>query len=203
MRYQGKLVKWNEAKGFGFVVPRGGKQPVFVHVRDFHNRQRRPIDNAQISYELGSDAKGRCCAVNVRYADEKQATIQLRISLLPLAWAMLFVAILVGMTVTGDCPFIVPIVYLVISVFTFLIYWSDKSAAEAGRRRTPEMNLHLFGLAGGWPGAVFAQQLLRHKSSKPAFQTPFWVTVLLNCGALIWLVSPYGIDVRVLLSRVI
>jgi cold shock CspA family protein len=24
MRYQGKIVKWNEAKGFGFVMPKGG-----------------------------------------------------------------------------------------------------------------------------------------------------------------------------------
>ena len=43
MRYQGKIIKWNDEKGFGFVVPKGGNQPVFVHVRAFSNRQRRPV----------------------------------------------------------------------------------------------------------------------------------------------------------------
>jgi uncharacterized membrane protein YsdA (DUF1294 family)/cold shock CspA family protein len=203
MRYQGKLVKWNEAKGFGFVVPNGGNQPVFVHARDFSNRQRRPINHALIRYELGSDAKGRCCAVNVRFADEKPATIRLRISPLPLAWTLLFIAILVGRVMAGNLPVIVSIVYLAASLFTFLIYWSDKSAAEAGRRRTPEKRLHVFGLMGGWPGAVLAQQVLRHKSSKRAFQIPFWMTVMLNCSALIWLASPYGTDVRMFLSQLV
>jgi uncharacterized membrane protein YsdA (DUF1294 family) len=98
---------------------------------------------------------------------------------------------------------IVPIVYLALSLFTFLIYALDKSAAEAGRRRTPEKILHLFGLAGGWPGALFAQQLLRHKSSKREFQTVFWTTVILNCGALIWLALPSGAGMRLLLSRMV
>ncbi|WP_307720873.1 DUF1294 domain-containing protein [Pseudoduganella lutea] len=39
------------------------------------------------------------------------------------------------------------------SLATFLAYFLDKRAARAGRRRTPERTLLLFGLAGGWPGA--------------------------------------------------
>jgi uncharacterized membrane protein YsdA (DUF1294 family) len=45
-------------------------------------------------------------------------------------------------------------------------------------------------LAGGWPGALLAQQLLRHKSSKPAFRKAFWATVMLNLFALVMLASP-------------
>jgi uncharacterized membrane protein YsdA (DUF1294 family)/cold shock CspA family protein len=202
MRYQGKIVKWNEAKGFGFVIPKGG-QPVFVHVRDFSNRQRHPRDHSLVSYALGSDAKGRCCAVNVRYADEKSSTIELRISVLPMLLAMSFVALLMGVVLAGYVPFIVSILYLVLSLAAFLAYALDKSAAERGRWRTQESTLHIFGLAGGWPGAILAQQLLRHKSSKQEFQTTFWLTVMLNGGALIWLVSPYGTEVRALLSRMV
>ena len=55
-----------------------------------------------------------------------------------------------------------------------------------------ERTLHLFSLLGGWPGALAAQRLFRHKSSKASFQTTYWITVALNCAALGWLLSPYG-----------
>jgi len=42
-------------------------------------------------------------------------------------------------------------------------------------------------LAGGWPGAILAQQWLRHKSSKLAFRRWFWCSVALNMALLIWL----------------
>ena len=43
-----------------------------------------------------------------------------------------------------------------------------------------ESTLHVVRLACGWPGALLAQQLLRHKSSKPSFQSTYWATVVLN-----------------------
>jgi len=78
-------------------------------------------------------------------------------------------------------------VYLVVSAATFLAYAADKSAARRHARRTPESTLHLLALAGGWPGALVAQQLLRHKTAKLRFRIMFWATVLLNAlgfGAL-------------------
>ena len=76
--------------------------------------------------------------------------------------------------------------YFAASVITFMVYALDKSAARQGngRRRVPERTLHLLGMVGGWPGALLAQKLLRHKSRKRAFQIVFWMTVALNCGAL-------------------
>ena len=50
-------------------------------------------------------------------------------------------------------------------------------------------------LAGGWPGALLAQQWLRHKSSKTRFQQEFWLMVLINVAAVLWLCSPYGSNV--------
>jgi uncharacterized membrane protein YsdA (DUF1294 family) len=58
-------------------------------------------------------------------------------------------------------------------------------------------------VVGGWPGALAAQRLLRHKSSKQEFQTVFWVTVVVNCGALGWLFTAPGAELlRSVLSGV-
>jgi len=77
------------------------------------------------------------------------------------------------------------VVYLAASVLTFIVYALDKSAAKAGRWRVAEKTLHLLALAGGWPGALIAQQVLRHKNRKPGFVAMFWVTVLVNVAVFV------------------
>ena len=74
-----------------------------------------------------------------------------------------------------------------ISVAAFLMYWTDKLAANAGRSRIAENTLHLADLLGGWPGALIAQQAFRHKTAKASFQQAFWATVLLNVVIYAWL----------------
>ena len=93
---------------------------------------------------------------------------------------------------TARLPVIVLGLYGVASVVAFIAYAIDKSAAQNGRWRTKESSLHMFALIGGWPGALAAQRLLRHKSSKQAFQMAFWGCVALNCAALGWTLTPQG-----------
>jgi len=50
--------------------------------------------------------------------------------------------------------------------------------------------LHLLSLAGGWPGALLAQQLLRHKSAKAEFRQVFWATVVINIVIFLLLCTP-------------
>lgn len=78
--------------------------------------------------------------------------------------------------------------YVVLSVASLILYGVDKAAAEHGRWRVPEMTLHLVSVAGGWPGALVAQRLFRHKTRKQPFRTVFWCTVVVNCAALAWVV---------------
>ena len=80
-----------------------------------------------------------------------------------------------------------------LNLFTFLVYASDKSAAQRGMWRTKESHLHLLALAGGWPAAWLAQQMLRHKSQKTEFRAVYALTVLVHCGALAaWLLGLVG-----------
>ena len=70
--------------------------------------------------------------------------------------------------------------YGIVSGLAFLLYWSDKRKARLDRWRVPENVLHAAELAGGWPGALLAQQVFRHKTRKPSFQLLFWMIVLLH-----------------------
>jgi uncharacterized membrane protein YsdA (DUF1294 family) len=101
---------------------------------------------------------------------------------------------LIGVCVlAGKIPLLIFGSYLVVSAIAFAAYALDKSAARNNRWRIRESTLHFFSLAGGWPGALCAQSILRHKCRKASFQAMFWVTVVVHCGVLAWLLSPYGI----------
>lgn len=79
--------------------------------------------------------------------------------------------------------------YPVVSLVTMVVYGYDKYRAMAGQWRTPENTLHLLELLGGWPGALVAQQLYRHKTRKLEYQLAFWGIVLAHQALwLDWLV---------------
>ena len=113
-------------------------------------------------------------------------------SSIPLLLAGGFFVFVAGVVFAGKVPFAVLGLYCTASVVAFVAYALDKSAARNDRWRTQESTLHLFALVGGWPGALAAQRLLRHKSRKRSFQIVFWATVIINCGILGWLFSSSG-----------
>lgn len=87
-------------------------------------------------------------------------------------------------------PRVVAVAYLASSLVCFVAYAADKYAARAGGWRTRESTLLLLGLVGGWPGALLAQQFMRHKSVKASFRAAFWLTVAVNVSAFVLLSSP-------------
>ena len=66
------------------------------------------------------------------------------------------------------------LLYAGASGLSFALYAIDKAAAIDKRDRIPESMLLWLGFVGGWPGAIVAQQVLRHKTAKPAFRIRFW-----------------------------
>lgn len=87
------------------------------------------------------------------------------------------------------------LVYLLASLLTFVVFAFDKAAARRGSRRTPERVLYALAFAGGWPGALLAQRVLRHKSAKPAFTLRLWLSIgahVAVCGTLAWLLGSAG-----------
>ena len=85
----------------------------------------------------------------------------------------------------------VAIWFRLINVLTMVIYGADKMAARKGMRRIPEVTLLVFGVVGGWPGAIMGQQIFRHKTQKQPFRTRFFISVALNVAALAGLYVVY------------
>ena len=81
--------------------------------------------------------------------------------------------------------------YLLTSLICFGLYAFDKAAAIAGRRRISEVNLLTLGMFGGWPGAILAQQLLRHKTKKLMFRIVFWLSVIANIVCFYFLFNSF------------
>lgn len=73
-------------------------------------------------------------------------------------------------------------VYGLMSAITFVVYALDKRAAGRADRRTPEARLHVLELLGGWPGALLAQRLIRHKNAKVGYQVVFWLIGVIHAA---------------------
>jgi len=69
------------------------------------------------------------------------------------------------------------------------LYRYDKRAAEQGTQRIPNSALHLASLLGGWPGALIARPLLRHKLNQKRFRGFFWASIVANFGILYLLIA--------------
>lgn len=193
MRDKGRLVTWNDEKGYGFVAPFSGAAQVFVHVKAFGSRTRRPEVHDVVTYTLTRDKQGRPRAVKATLVGASRPPRAERSgSAAALFVATVFFAAVGAAVLLGKLSPVALIVYPVASAVTFAAYAIDKSAAQNGRWRTSEGTLHLLSLIGGWPGALVAQSVLRHKSRKQPFRMVFWLTVILNCAAVAWLSTPGG-----------
>jgi uncharacterized membrane protein YsdA (DUF1294 family)/cold shock CspA family protein len=196
-RYQGRISTWKDDQGFGFITPNGGGPTVFVHIKSFSHQGVRPVGNEIVTYNLAVNEKGKPRAENVAYVHHRYAKPpSCRTSMNSQIAAVAFLGFIIACSFTGKLPALIPGLYMAMSILAFIAYATDKSAAQNNRWRTKESTLHAIGLAGGWPGALIAQKVFRHKYKKQAFQQVFWFTVITNCSALAWLLSPFGFTAR-------
>jgi uncharacterized membrane protein YsdA (DUF1294 family)/cold shock CspA family protein len=197
MRFGGFVKSWNDDRGFGFIEADQGGQEVFVHIKAFPARAGRPQLNQRVTFEIELNREGKKRAKNVELA-RLPISVKPRQNNSPAQWgtaslfaipAFLLVYLLVALV--WRVPNWFAALYIGVSVVCFGAYAVDKSAAVAGSWRIPESTLLFLGVAGGWPGAIVAQQVLRHKSTKASFRSAFWNTVALNVIAFVGVNSPF------------
>jgi len=208
MRNKGSIAKWNDERGFGFISPSEGGGSVFVHISSFPRSDRRPSVNEAVSYTLAFDSHGRPQANDVRFIVGSHGSSLMRQIpkagiAVPIAVAISFLAALAVLVAVGWLGISLLALYYGASLITYGIYAGDKTAAQNAGRRTPETTLLLLSLVGGWPGALIAQVLLRHKTRKPSFLIGYWFTVIVNCIALGVIVGKGVSPVKVLLGAAV
>jgi len=195
MRFDGTLTSWNDDRGFGRIESTQGGEPIFVHVSAWPRSGGRPQLNQVVTFEVELGPKGKR-ARNVQLSQSRRPAIQAEHTgpaqrgTGTLFTIPAFLVAYVVVAAVWKLPLWVAGMYLVLSAATFVTYAADKSAAANRAWRTPESTLHGLALAGGWPGALLAQQLLRHKSAKREFRQVFWATVVLNVVGFLVLASP-------------
>jgi uncharacterized membrane protein YsdA (DUF1294 family)/cold shock CspA family protein len=187
MRGHGHISEWRDAQGYGFITPEDGGERVFVHIRALGPHSRRPSGGERVRFTLAQDERGRLRADRAEFVEFTTARETKTSRHRPLLFAAVAFLAAVAVLAAGDhLPHWVLYVYLGMSVITFGAYAVDKSAAQEDRWRTPEATLQWMSLFCGWPGALIAQQLLRHKSRKRRFLLVFWACVAVNVGVLGW-----------------
>ncbi|RGP52951.1 DUF1294 domain-containing protein [Pseudomonas abyssi] len=220
MEQGGKLVNWNDAKGFGFIQPDDGSDRVFAHISVMRG-DARPVAGMAVRFVGARDAQGRLRAEHMRGtglaldrpairrkpqaargsngktstkpAPRRQAAPSrpaqpvrhagLKLGILALLCALPLAGSLQLLRDHGQIWWL--LAYGFVSAVSFRLYQVDKRSAETGRWRTTENTLHITELLGGWPGALVAQQVFRHKTRKVSFQVVFWLIVGLH--QLVWL----------------
>lgn len=192
-RVTGRLSQWDDAKGYGFITPdRAGAPRLFVHIKAFGLRPQRPFVGERLSYREGQDAQGKRRAQDVQSLEPRATppappTVDSgRVLLL----VPTFAAFVLACHLLWHVPNALWGAYSAMSMATFIVYALDKRAARRGDWRVAENTLHGLSLLCGWPGALLAQELLRHKSAKPVFRRLFWLTVVLNVLGFALLFTP-------------
>lgn len=74
---------------------------------------------------------------------------------------------------------------VIINIIGFLSMFIDKKKAQKGAWRTPEKELILITMLGGWIGTFSGMKLFRHKTQKPKFSIGIPVIMILEIIAII------------------
>jgi len=208
IRKKGKIIKWNDQKGFGFILPHDSEKNIFVHIKSFSDKSTRAAEGQNVTYTVEQNNDGRNSAIKVSRSTDNivrnrassnrnknnnaqykrvninntQSDLKSAHSISPLYIIIIFsfLVFLLHFFIEGKLPLLVIGIYIMMGILTYYIYSEDKDMAINNERRISEQRLLALSLFGGWLGALIAQQKFRHKTKKISFQMSFWTTVFFN-----------------------
>lgn len=185
----GTISHWNDEKGFGFIRYKAKSPGLFFHISSFAYHHRRPQKDDKVVF-IAVEKNGRYSAQRVVLAKDYNHILDDGIidsTNLPPHIAEGFIFALIGIFFYAALTYIstpLAIASLIISNLTYVLYSLDKHASLHHRQRIPEASLHIASILGGWPGALIARALLRHKTKKIRFVIFFWLSIIINFAAL-------------------
>lgn len=78
-----------------------------------------------------------------------------------------------------------------VNLVTIGSFWWDKRRARRGGWRISEGRLLGLAFLGGFPGALLARHLFRHKTRKQPFSRQLWLIAILETGLAIGFLVPF------------
>lgn|SRR5690606_18659263 len=80
----GKLIKWKDDRGFGFILCEHNQQEVFVHISAFPSGSPRPKVGETLDFAIETTPEGKTRAINVtREASLKTRNSPIKLSKAP------------------------------------------------------------------------------------------------------------------------
>lgn len=192
MRANGKIVDWDSASNSGYALAKAGGSRVFIEAKDFEDSGYKAVIGQQIKFEISEPKRGKPIGKSIQFVGPKIAKRKLPI--LGLVWgAIVTIAGLIGwLLISQALPKALIIYYGAVSVISFISYYIDKRAARKDLWRIRERTLQLWSMLGGWPGALLAQGMFRHKIRKLSFMVIFWGIVGLHLSLLFYYLTAEG-----------
>ncbi|MDO4643596.1 MAG: cold shock and DUF1294 domain-containing protein [Cardiobacteriaceae bacterium] len=200
--YQGRIINWNDEKGYGFIQIIPGHENLFFHISSFAYHHRRPAVDTAVTLLAVPGQKDGWQATRVLLREHEHAILEEGIYDIAdhskpkkaegYIYAVLDVIYFLTLTLLS-LP--LAIISAFASIAAVALYSYDKRAAEDGKQRIPNTTLHLISLVGGWPGVLIARPLLRHKLNQKRFRAFFWASILANFGILYIMIAylpPYS-----------
>ena len=62
----GKLIRWNDEKGYGFIRVESENREIFIHISTLSHMTRRPVVGDVIFFDMETDNNGKQKAVNAK-----------------------------------------------------------------------------------------------------------------------------------------
>jgi len=76
MKLKGKLIRWNEERGFGFINSSSVKDDVFIHISELKHMSRRPQINDILYFDTVTEKTGKTKAINATIEGVHQKPIR-------------------------------------------------------------------------------------------------------------------------------
>lgn len=179
---KGRIVKWTDDRGFGFILPEGGGDTIFIHISAFGSSARRPKEGDEVRFQIDRGER-RTKAINASLKGmplPDTTTVSYGVGVLWLVVFFLYCLRLIHLPL----PLVV---YTILSIVTFGFYYVDKKRAEERIWRINSTSLHVLEGLGGWPGALLAMAMLRHLTRKTDHIKMLGAIIAIHLGGwLLW-----------------
>src|SRR5688572_5073170 len=129
MRHWGRISKWDDERGFGFISSHKGGDSAFFHISSLQRRDRRPSVNDPVSYTLAFDSQGRPQANDVQFVGSSSAPAMPQIPrpgiAVPIGFALSFLIVLAALAGIGWLEMSWLVLYCGASIITYGYYSRD------------------------------------------------------------------------------